>query len=137
MELGLYLFFVGLIGSAFHDEELREIRRAALRNLKRRNRESAADESGAQGKKKGVDKVYMIPKNGMFIWILYPHYLFEWIEWTGFWLMGGSKFTPARTFLINEVVTMLPRALEGRRWYLERFGKEKLEGKRAIIPGLL
>lgn len=139
MELGLYIFFFGLIGSAFHDEELREIRRAAKRNMERRNQESAADETSKDGEKKkqSVDKVYMIPQNGMFIWILYPHYLFEWIEWTGFWLMGGINFIPARTFLINEIVTMLPRAIDGKRWYLERFGAEKVGNKKAIIPGLL
>lgn len=145
MEFGLYIFFVGLIGSAFHDAELREIRHAAARNLARRQAESGADDSnsksgiGGEAKrgKKGVEKVYMIPKNGLFIWVLYPHYLFEWIEWTGFWLMGGSSFTPARTFLVNEIVTMLPRAIEGKRWYEGRFGKENLKGKKAIIPGIL
>jgi len=149
MELGLYIFFVGFFGSAFHDEELREIRRAALRNLRRRNKESASDESDSKAKveggeiakegkgKESVDKVYMIPQNGLFIWILYPHYLCEWIEWTGFWLMGGMNFVPARTFLINEIVTMLPRAIEGKRWYVERFGKEKMKGKKAVIPGIL
>lgn len=139
--MGLYIFLFGFFGCMFHDEELREIRRAALRNLKRRNQESAADESKGDGKGKGgkesVDKVYMIPQNGLFIWILYPHYLCEWIEWSGFWLMGGSNFIPARTFLINEIVTMLPRALEGRQWYIKRFGKEKIGGKRAVIPGIL
>ena len=139
MELGLMIWAFGFIGNMWHDDELREIRRAAMRNQKKRA--EAADESTGKGKpgaeKKGVDKVYMIPQNGLFRWIFYPHYLFEWIEWSGFWLMGGMGFVPARNFLLNEVATMLPRAIQGKAWYEERFGKEKIAGRKAIIPGIL
>lgn len=133
------LWAIGFVFTIFHDDELREIRRAAAREQKKLAHE--ADPSTGKGKagdgKTGVDKVYMIPKNGLFKWLLFPHYLFEWFEWTGFWIMGGANFTPGRTFVLNEVSTMLPRALQGKRWYIERFGKEKIAGKAAIIPGLL
>jgi 3-oxo-5-alpha-steroid 4-dehydrogenase 1 len=32
---------------------------------------------------------------------------------------------------------MLPRAVQGKRWYVERFGEEKVGGRKAIIPGFL
>jgi 3-oxo-5-alpha-steroid 4-dehydrogenase 1 len=79
----------------------------------------------------------MIPKNGLFKYILYAHYFCEWIEWAGWWMIGGLKCQPARTFLINEVSTMLPRALQGKRWYVEKFGKDKVGNRKAVIPGLL
>jgi 3-oxo-5-alpha-steroid 4-dehydrogenase 1 len=139
MELGLMLWAVGFVLTIFHDDELREIRRAAARRQKKLADE--ADPSTGKVKaghaKMGVDKVYVIPKNGFFKWLLFPHYLFEWLEWTGFWIMGGANFTPGRSFVLNEVSTMLPRALQGKRWYIENFGKEKIAGKAAIIPGIL
>jgi len=137
MELGLMIWALGFAANIFHDDELREIRRAAARNQKKRAAE--ADGSTGKGKsgEKGVDKVYMIPQNGLFTWILYPHYLCEWIEWGGFWIVGGWACVPARNFLINEIAAMLPRAVSGKYWYIERFGKEKVGNKKAIIPGLL
>lgn len=137
MELGMMIWAIGLMGNAFHDDELREIRRAAMRNQDKRAKE--ADDSTGKGKaaNKRVDKVYMIPQNGLFWLIFYPHYLFEWIEWTGFWIVGGWDCIPARTFLLNEIATMLPRAVQGKKWYEERFGKEKTAGRKAIIPGIL
>lgn len=139
MEFGLVLWAIGFFLTIFHDDELREIRRAAARNQQRR----AAQAEHSTGKDKmangstGVDKVYMIPKNGLFWWIFYPHYLCEWMEWTGFWVAGGSKCLPARTFLVNEISTMLPRAIQGKKWYIERFGEYKVAGRKAIIPKLL
>ncbi|TVY32058.1 Uncharacterized protein LSUB1_G007742 [Lachnellula subtilissima] len=131
MELGMMIWALGFLANIWHDDELREIRRAAKRNAEQR-----AGEKG-EGKGKGVDKVYMIPRNGGFEYILYPHYLCEWIEWAGFWIMGGSACVPARNFLLNEIATMLPRAVQGKQWYVERFGKEKVAGRKAIIPGIL
>ncbi|KAM0149603.1 hypothetical protein ACHAPG_009330 [Botrytis cinerea] len=127
------IFFLGLVSNIFHDDELREIRRAALRK-------QAAQNDPSTGKNKGsgkVDKVYMLPQNGLFNYILYPHYFCEWIEWAGFFIMAGSGCVPARNFLINEVATMLPRALQGKAWYVKRFGREKVGARKAIIPGIL
>ncbi|KAF7924887.1 uncharacterized protein EAE98_004182 [Botrytis deweyae] len=133
IELGMMIFFLGLVGNIFHDDELREIRRAALRK-------QAAQNDPSTGKNKGntkVDKVYMLPQNGLFNYILYPHYFCEWIEWAGFFIMAGSGCVPARNFLINEITTMLPRALQGKAWYVKRFGREKVGARKAIIPGIL
>lgn len=132
IEFGMMIFFAGFIGNIYHDDELREIRRAAARDQERK-----AEAQGEKGKEGKVDKVYKIPENGLFRWVLYPHYLCEWIEWCGFWVIGGLGCTPARTFVVNEVTTMLPRALSGKRWYIERFGKEKIGSKKAVIPSLI
>lgn len=114
----------------YHDDDLREIRRAAKRRQERVAKE--------EGKNAGtVDKVYMIPKNGLFHFVLYPHYLCEWLEWAGFWMVGGLGCIPARTFLVNEVASMLPRAVSGKSWYIEKFGKDKVGNRKAVIPGIL
>ena len=132
LELGLMVFAVGLLGNMYHDDELREIRRAAARNQERKQKAQ-----GDKDDKKGVEKVYMVPENGLFRLVLFPHYLCEWIEWGGFWMIGGMACVPARTFFINEVATMLPRALHGKQWYIERFGIEKIGSRKAVIPGVI
>ena len=133
IEVGMMIFAFGLLGNIFHDDELRAIRRAAAKNQKRKE-----DEQGEKREeRKSVDKVYMIPLNGLFRVILYPHYVCEWVEWCGFWMIGGLHCVPARTFVINEITTMTPRAVKGRQWYLARFGEEKVGNRKAIIPGVL
>ncbi|KAK4549723.1 hypothetical protein LTR36_005024 [Oleoguttula mirabilis] len=130
IEIGLVIWGWGFLGNMFHDDDLREIRRSALR----RQKETAARENKPV---EGVDKLYMLPKNGLFHYVLFPHYLCEWFEWAGFWMVGGLHCVPARSFLLNEIATMLPRAMQGRRWYIEKFGKEKVGSRKAVIPGLL
>ena len=130
IEIGLVVWGWALLGNFFHDDDLREIRRSALR----RQKETAEKEGKPV---EGVEKLYMIPKNGLFKYALYAHYFCEWIEWVGFWMVGGLACVPARSFLLNEIATMLPRALQGRRWYVEKFGAEKVGGRKAVIPGIL
>ena len=132
IEVGMMIWAVGLIGNIFHDEDLREIRRAAARDQKKRE-----EQQGEKSKGGAVEKVYKVPQNGLFRVILFPHYFCEWIEWGGFWMVGGLACGPARTFVINEVATMLPRALQGKQWYIERFGKEKIGSRKAVIPGII
>jgi 3-oxo-5-alpha-steroid 4-dehydrogenase 1 len=130
MFIGLVIWCWGLMANIFHDDDLREIRRSALRKQVKEAKEKGTSVEG-------VGKIYMVPKNGLFRYVLHAHYLCEWIEWTGWWIIGGWGFHPGRNFVINEVTTMLPRALQGKRWYEKKFGKEKLEGRKAVIPGLL
>ncbi len=130
IEVGLVIWGWGLMANIFHDDDLREIRRSAARRQK----------AQAEKEKKpieGVEKLYMMPKNGLFNYVLYPHYLCEWFEWAGFCIVGGWSCVPARTFLINEIATMTPRAVQGKRWYIEKFGKEKVGNRKAVIPALL
>lgn len=149
MEVGLMIWGVGLLFNWLHDDDLREIRRASARKQRRMIEEEKAkrqggddgdDNKGKKGEDKDevkVDKVYMLPKNLLFSKVLFAHYLFEWIEWSGWWMMGGLAFAPGRCFLVNEIAVMLPRAVAGRKWYVEKFGEEKVNGKWAIIPGLI
>ena len=132
VQIGVAVFLCGFIGNIIHDDELRAIRRNAAEG--QRAKQAAEDKNGAR---KNVDKVYEVPSNGLFEYILYPHYLCEWIEWAGYWMIGGWQCVPARNFLFNEIASMLPRAVAGRRWYIERFGAAKINGKKAIIPGVL
>lgn len=146
-ELGIFIWALGFATNIYHDEVLRDIRRPIKKEgvnpeeaEKHKIGSLGQEKIGKQisGKEKHcVNKLYKIPQKGLFQFILFPHYLCEWIEWSGWWIAGGSLFFPARTFLINEITTMLPRAIQGRNWYIERFGKEHLAGRRAIIPGLL
>ena len=133
IEVGMMIWAVGLMFNMFHDDELREIRRAAARNQKQRQEAKDGDEKDG----KRVDKVYMIPQNGLFRVILFPHYFTEWIEWCGFWTVGGMACIPARTFVVNEVATMLPRAWRGKEWYLERFGRDRVGRRKAVIPWII
>ncbi|KAL8894159.1 MAG: hypothetical protein Q9192_004562 [Flavoplaca navasiana] len=132
IQVGLLIFLAGFIGNMWHDDELREIRRVAAR--KQKQKAKVQGEKGQEGK---VDKVYEVPENGLFRLILYPHFFCEWIEWCGFWVIGGWGCVPAKNFVINEMTTMIPRALSGKRWYIQRFGKEKIGSRRAVIPGLI
>jgi len=143
--VGLVVWGWGLLGNMYHDDELREIRRNAMArgDAERREKESAGGSAGGDGKGKGKGKVdikkyYEVPRAGLFRFVLYPHYLCEWIEWAGFWMVGGFACVPARSFLFNEISTMLPRALSGKRWYMQRFGEAEVgKGKKAVIPGIL
>ncbi|KAB8621887.1 hypothetical protein FH972_025998 [Carpinus fangiana] len=126
INLGLIIWGFGLLGNMWHDDELREIRRAVLRSQKEQAAKKREQDGKPSDAKVGVDKVYMLPKNGLFRIVLYPHYLCEWIEWAGFWMVGGMACVPARSFLLNEISAMVPRAQTGRQWYIERFGRDKL-----------
>ena len=130
IEVGMMIWAVALMVNMYHDDELREIRRAA----RRQNKNVKAN---GQPTEKSLDKVYRIPENGLFRIILFPHFFSEWIEWAGFWLVGGINCVPARIFLVNEIATMLPRALQGKRWYIDKFGKDKIGNKKAVIPWVL
>lgn len=130
IEIGLIIWGWAFLGNIFHDEDLREIRRSALKRQR-----AEAEKSGKPIE--GVQKLYMMPKNGLFHYILFPHYVCEWIEWCGFWMIGGMACVPARTFVVNEVSTMLPRALQGKRWYVEKFGKERVGNRGAVFPKYL
>jgi 3-oxo-5-alpha-steroid 4-dehydrogenase 1 len=39
-------------------------------------------------------------------------------------------------FVVNELVSMFPRAVRGKKWYEDKFGKDKIKGKWAAIPGV-
>lgn len=134
IQCGLMLFCFGMFSNILHEDELREIRRKAKTEQQHKEKKEVAEGNKEKGGK--AERVYKIPQALGFGWIFYPHYLSEWIEWAGFWLIGGARFTPGRNFLLAEVVAMLPQAYNGKKWYLEKFGKENVGERKAIIPYL-
>ncbi|KAL8380934.1 hypothetical protein RB595_005299 [Gaeumannomyces hyphopodioides] len=130
---GIGVFYLGLTANYYHDEELREIRRREERRREKVAREEGKGEGGAAQ----MERHYAVPQAGFFKYLLFPHYFFEWVEWLGFWMACGWGCAPARAFLVNEVASMLPRAVRGKRWYVEKFGADKIGSRKAVIPGVL
>ncbi|EXJ86352.1 hypothetical protein A1O3_03303 [Capronia epimyces CBS 606.96] len=131
--VGLFMFFSGLAGNIRAENTLFDLRRGAAKR-------KARSEGRVQIT---YDKVYVVPPpEGPFKYVLFPHYVYEWLEWTGFWILAGAwglgwgYHSPALWFLIVEVATMLPRAVAGRRWYEQKFGKRAVAGRAGAIPGL-
>jgi 3-oxo-5-alpha-steroid 4-dehydrogenase 1 len=129
--LGIAVWAAGLAGNVYHDDILRAIRRDADRKTREKKERAPA---GGEGR---VEKVYEIPRGGLFGLVLYAHYFCEWVEWCGFWMVGGMACVPAQTFVLNEVTTMLPRAWNGWHWYVGRFGREKIGTRKAVVPWLI
>lgn len=134
--LGLLVFYAGLAGNYFHDEELREIRRREQRRQDK-IREEQVKNGDSVDAHAPITKHYAIPEAGLFRYMLFPHYFCEWVEWLGFWMAAGLSCTPARAFFINEVFSMLPRAVNGKAWYIAKFGEDKVGKKWAVIPGVI
>jgi len=131
--LGLVVFFLGMAGNIRAETTLFDLRRGAARR-----------KAKSEGKATiTYDKVYVVPPtDGVFKHILFPHYVLEWLEWTGLWILGGAwglgwgYNSAALWFVIVEVATMLPRAVSGRQWYEQKFGKRAVGGRAGAIPGL-
>ena len=130
--IGIALFVFGLAGNFLTEWRFYEMRRGAAKRK-------------AKSEGKAVvtyEKVYVIPPaEGFFKYILYPHYVLEWLEWTGYWLLAGTwglgwgPGSDAFWFLMCELTLMLPQAVAGRKWYEEKFGKRAVGGRAAAIPG--
>ena len=127
--LSLVLFMTGLAGNILSEHALFDLRRGAAKR-----------KAKSEGKAEiTYDKVYVIPPaQGWFEYVLCPHYVLEWSEWTGYWLLAASfgfgYNTPALWFLINELVTMAPRAVTQRVWYEQKFGKRAVAGRGGVAP---
>ena len=133
--VGMILFIAGLAGNIASERRLFDLRRgAAKRKAKSEGKATIT-----------YDKVYVIPEpKGFFQYVLFPHYSLEWVEWTGYWILGtawglGSSWrnSAALIFLVNELFSMTPRAYDGVQWYEKKFGKRAVAGRKAVIPGVL
>jgi 3-oxo-5-alpha-steroid 4-dehydrogenase 1 len=130
--LGLTLFLAGFALNISAEHTLFSLRRgAATRKAKSEGKATVS-----------YDKVYVIPPaEGVFTRILYPHYAAEWVEWLGYWIFAGAVGlgwgTPAAWFVVAEVASMLPRAVQGREWYVGKFGEGRVVGRKAVLPGWL
>ncbi|KAJ5673838.1 hypothetical protein N7462_009277 [Penicillium macrosclerotiorum] len=87
--IGTSLFFIGMIGNIYSETALFRFRRE---EVEKRATKKADIKAPGNGTNK-FHKVYVIPPvKGVFRSILYPHYVFEWLEWTGFALAGLAVF---------------------------------------------
>lgn len=91
--IGLPLFAIGMMGNIRGERTLWRLRREEA--LRRQQQQREKDDEGRRRKeKKGknpFDNVYVMPPaKGLFRFVLYPHYLFEWLEWFGYVLVGTA-----------------------------------------------
>ncbi|KKZ66088.1 hypothetical protein EMCG_08153 [[Emmonsia] crescens] len=167
--IGLCLFLIGMYGNIKAEGTLFRLRREEVDD----NNNNKANPP--QNPKNKYDKVYVLPPStGWFRTILFPHYVFEWLEWFGFLLIGfsitpvpstassattttstsaltlapyyaplanhlldkwGIPFPlPAIAFLVNVISTTAVRASWGRKWYVDRFGAERVGRRGAFVP---
>ncbi len=80
------------------------------------------------------EKVYRIPRGGLFRYVTNAPYFTELMLWTGFailtWSMAGVYI------LTISMANLIPRAFATHKWYQERFD-DYPEERRVLIPGVL
>jgi 3-oxo-5-alpha-steroid 4-dehydrogenase 1 len=109
--IGITLYYVSYVLNIYSDK--------ILRNL-RTKEEVAAGE-----------RVYRIPRDGLFEYVTNPSYLTELTGWLGFALATSS---PGGWFILAvSAANLLPRALATHRWYLEKF-PEFARARKCLIP---
>lgn len=106
--LGGIFYLIGNIGNFIHHKILADLRKDSLE--------------------------YVIPKGGLFEYIVCPHYLFEMFTWLGIFLF--SRHFGA--FLILGMITayLCARSLVTLKWYREKFAEFPKQVK-AMIPFVL
>ncbi|KAL4873198.1 hypothetical protein BDV12DRAFT_182436 [Aspergillus spectabilis] len=107
--IGLVLFFTGMAGNIYAERTLFRLRREAADKKQAQNQDKKDDNpQDSEGRKRNkYHKLYSIPPpTGLFSSILYPHYVFEWLEWIGFALLGTTVFpTLTSPSLIPDVLS--------------------------------
>ncbi|PKU79624.1 3-oxo-5-alpha-steroid 4-dehydrogenase 1 [Dendrobium catenatum] len=103
---GVLLFLVGIFGNFHHHYLLSKLR------------------------VKG-EKVYKIPKGGLFELVICPHYLFEIIGFIGICLISQTVYSFSFTF--GTIIYLLGRSYVTRQWYLSKFDDFPRNVK-ALIP---
>mmetsp|Transcript_37783 Transcript_37783/g.93562 ORF Transcript_37783/g.93562 Transcript_37783/m.93562 type:complete len:97 (+) Transcript_37783:49-339(+) len=73
-----------------------------------------------------------LQRGGLFEYVTCPHYLGEWLEWTGFAVATQTRAGWA--FAFWTLANLLPRAVASRAWYRDKFGPKYPAGMRAMIP---
>lgn len=113
--IGMAIYFFGFIMNVHSD--------AIIRNLR-------SKEEVARG-----DKVYRIPKGGLFRFVSNPSYFTELLSFTGFaiatWSLG------AVFVLLVSAANLIPRAFQIHRWYQEKFGDDYPKDRKVLIPFIL
>ena len=87
-----------------------------------------------KGEIESGEKIYRIPKGGLFRYVTCPSYFTELISFTGFaiatWSLGAL-------FVLGiSAANLIPRAFQTHQWYKEKFSDYPSERK-VLIPGLI
>ncbi|KAK8943158.1 Polyprenol reductase 1 [Platanthera zijinensis] len=104
--VGVVLFLVGISGNFYHHYLLSRLR--------------------AKG-----EKVYKMPKGGLFGWVICPHYLFEITIFIGISLMSQTVYS--LSFTLGSTAYLLGRSHVTRRWYLTKF-EDFPKDVKALVP---
>ena len=81
------------------------------------------------------ERKYHIPNEGFFKYVTCANYFGEIIEWIGFHLMCWNY--ASLVFIIGTCTNLIPRAIQSRKWYFEKFGSKYPKERKAIIPFIL
>jgi len=152
--LGLALWAAGFLGNVAHDEILLNIRRKA-----RAKGKHTARDGEHYSIPTGLLYRYISYPNYFCEWIEWSGFALAASTSPDFPLLltaltrapAARSFTalatlfapfadsvsPEWAFVLSEVLLMLPRAVRGHRWYLDRFGESYPHERRVVIPFLL
>lgn len=77
---------------------------------------------------------YKIPRGGWFELVSCPNYFGETLEWFGWAVMTWSWV--GLGFLLYTCANLVPRARANHKWYLDKFGTDYPQNRKAVIPFL-
>ena len=83
-------------------------------------------------KGKDGEKVYAIPRGGLFEYISCANYGSEIFEWTGFAIACWSL--PAAAFAFYTFCNIGPRGYRHHQWYIQKFREDYPKSRKAVIP---
>ncbi|KAI1393458.1 uncharacterized protein F4822DRAFT_13814 [Hypoxylon trugodes] len=85
-------------------------------------------------------KKYSLPEDGLFRYLVCPHYTCECVLYASLALVAAPKDQLYNRTLVCAVlfvaVNLGVTAKGTKKWYGEKFGREKVQGKWAMIPGI-
>lgn len=77
---------------------------------------------------------YKIPRGGWFELVSCPNYFGEILEWFGWTVMTWSWV--GLGFSLYTCANLVPRARANHKWYLDKFGEDYPQNRKAVIPFL-
>jgi len=107
---GVLVFAVGAAGNFYHHLLLSRLR------------------AGGGG---GGDKVYKIPRGGLFELVACPHYLFEIVAFFGFAMISQTVY--ALVVAVGSAAYLAGRSSATRKWYASKFEEFPARVK-ALVP---
>lgn len=78
---------------------------------------------------------YKIPRGGWFQKVSCPNYFGEIVEWIGFAIMSWSL--PGALYAAWVSLALISTGINTHRWYLDHFGEDYPQERKAVIPHLL